>query len=298
MTKSDILIKKIQVANSLNKYQLAIKLAKNILANDPNNVTAYYYLSLANFNLDNIEEAKKNCEIGLSLEPNSDVLLLVYSAIAIMEQNYKFGLEATNKVLETDPINTLAIYFRACCYEKLKQYREAEFCSKELIKLEPNNALAHCTLADVYSETNQRKIAEQEYLEALRLEPNNYTTLNNYGLHLLKYNWYSKTGIELLKSSLRNNPNEKTVISNYKKYFILQNFFIYVAKAYKNVFETFLPNQDYIFAILASSILFYLGETIYLKICFILFPFYILYLITFLIIKDKELINLNDIETN
>lgn len=102
--------------------------------------------------------------------------------------------------------------------------QEAEFWIKHALQITPNDSSFHLKLADIYSDTEQNGFAEREYLEALKFEPNDSSSLNNYGMHLLKHNWYSKTGLQLLKSSLQNTPNDKNVIDNYETYLFFQKF--------------------------------------------------------------------------
>lgn len=283
------MLKKINVAISLQRYELAIKLSRKLLAMEPNNVFAYYFLSQANLYLKRLDDAEKFVKLALFYEPNLENSLLLYSAIMFAKEQYQSTIDKANEVLKINPQNETAIYFKACALYELEDYKKAECYLKQALSVDPISSTMHLKLADIYSDTNKKKLAEHEYLEALKLNPNASATLNNYGLHLLKQNWYSKKGLELLRSSLKNEPNDKKVINNYKVFSTFQNLLFITLKSYKEIFEHFFSKKDMILFIILSGILYLLNNQICTKIAFIIVPFFILYAITFIFVKNNNL---------
>lgn len=222
MSELSQILTKTNIVISLGRYELAIKLAQKALGISPNNPFAYYYLSCANAFLKNFDEAEKLVKLALSYEPISENCLLLYCIIMLATKQYTKAIEKADEMLKINPQNANAMYYKGSSYEKIKKYKEAGFWIKQALQINPNDSSFHLKLADIYSDTNQKEFAKREYLEALKFDPNNSSSLNNYGMHLLKYNWYSKNGLQLLKSSLQNTPNDKNVIDNYETFLFIQ----------------------------------------------------------------------------
>lgn len=278
------MLKKIGVAISLHRYELAIKLSKKVLSIDPNISFAYYYMSLANVYLGKLDEAEKLVKLVLFDEPISQYGLSLYCIILFLKGQYQFTIDIANEVLKINPQNENAIYFKAYALYNLGDYKKAEYYFKQVLAISPTSNLSHIKLANIYSETNRKKIAEQEYLEALKLAPNDAYSLNCYGKYLLKQNCYSKKGLECLKSSLKNEPNNEDVILYYEAYSTIQNLLFIFLKSYKEIFEFFFSKRDIFLIFILSIILYFLGCPEY-KITLIFLPFYILYIISCIIGK-------------
>ena len=74
------ILDKAQIATSLGKYQLAIKLSQDVLSIAPNNAFAYYELAMAYLYLKNYDKAEEFIKLTLSFEPN---LKTVWYCIAL-----------------------------------------------------------------------------------------------------------------------------------------------------------------------------------------------------------------------
>lgn len=279
------ILNKAQIAISLGKYQLAIKLSQDVLSIAPNNAFAYYNLALSYLLLKNYDKAEEFIKLALSFEPNLENSLVLYCVILFKKEQYQAASEKADEALKINPDNETAIYFKACIFNKLKKYKEAEWYIKKALELSPNSNSYHLKLAEIYSDTNRKNLAEQEYLAALKLEPNDSISLNNYGMHILAKNWRDKKGLELLRASLRNKPDDKTVIENYEAYYTYQNFFFICIKAYKEICEILLTKKDVFPVIITSLCLYFLDAQVCIRIYTVILPFLVLYIIAFIYTK-------------
>lgn len=249
------LCEKFQVAISLGKYKLAIKLAQEALSVDPNNVVAYYNLALAYSYLKNFDKAEEFIKLALSIDPTWDDSLLLYCIILINKEQYQSALKKADEALKFSPNNESAMYLKSCILNTLKNNQEAELYIKKALEISPNTSFYHSQLADIYSDTNRRNLAEQEYLEALRLDPNDASSLNSYGMHFLRKNWGSKKGLELVRASLRIKPDNKDVIENYEAFHTYQNLFFLCIEGYREACEENLSKKKFVLIIILLIIL-------------------------------------------
>lgn len=279
------ILNKAQIAISLGKYQLAIKLSQDVLSIAPNNALAYYNLAVSYLFLKNYDKAEEFIKLALSFDPNLENSLVLYCVILFKKEQYQAASEKADEALKINPDNETAIYFKACIFNKLKKYKEAEWYIKKALEHSPNSNSYHSKLAEIYSDTNRKNLAEQEYLAALKLEPNDSISLNNYGMHILAKNRGDKKGLELLRASLRNKPDDKTVIENYEAYYTYQNFFFICIKAYKEICEILLTKKDVFPVIITSLCLYFLDAQVCIRIYTVILPFLVLYIIAFIYTK-------------
>ena len=279
------ILNKAQIATSLGKYQLAIKLSQDVLSIAPNNALAYYNLAVAYVFLKNYDKAEEFIKLALSFEPNLENSLVLYCIILFQKEQYQAASEKADEALKINPDNETAIFYKACIFHKLKKYKEAEWYIKKALEHSPNSNSYHSKLAEIYSDTNRKNLAEQEYLAALKLEPNDSISLNNYGMHILAKNWRDKKGLELLRASLRNKPDDKTVIENYETYYTYQNFFFICIKAYKEICEILLTKKDVFLVIIISLLIYLLDAQVCIRIYTVILPFLVLYIIAFIYTK-------------
>lgn len=282
------LFEKAQIAISLGKYKLAIKLAQEALSVDPNNVVAYYNLAMAYSYLKKFDKAEDFIKLTLSIEPTWDDGLILYCVILIKKEQYQPALKKADEALKISPNNETAMYLKACIFNNLKNNKEAEWYIKKALEISPNTSLYHLKLADIYSDTNRNKLAEQEYLEALRLEPNNSTSLNSYGMHLLTKNWGSKKGLELLRASLRKNPDNRDVIENYEAFHTYQNLFFLFLEGYRETCEQYLFKKNFVLVGIISIILYFLDVQLLIGFYCGILSFVLLYLIIFIYTKKHS----------
>ena len=120
MSNLSELFEKSQVAISLGKYNLVIKFSQEALSIEPNNVVAYYNLALAYLYLKNYDKAVEFIKLAISIEPNWDDCLVLYCVILIKKEQYEPALKKADEALKISPNNEIAMYFKACIFNNLK----------------------------------------------------------------------------------------------------------------------------------------------------------------------------------
>ena len=161
------------------KAQAAIKAAKALLAKDPRNAEAHYFLGLA-YLADNkaelaLMELKTVNQIGIF----QGYLVEKDYRKRIADLYLRFGqdeeaLKEYLLLIKLDP-NVGDYYFRAATiFEERNKGDQAHKFYKKALELDPNNADAHLKLGMLFFRANRPVEARQELEIALRLAPENY----------------------------------------------------------------------------------------------------------------------------
>lgn len=191
--KAALAPKKISTLSDLvkaGKGPQAIKMAKGILAKDPRNPEAHYFLGLA-YQLDGkselaLMEFKTVNQIGLF--QGRLVEKEFRKQIAGLFERFDQGEEALKEyilLVKLDPANP-EYYFKAGFHfeERGKADNALKYYRKTL-ELDPNHSDAHLRLGMLYLRANRPMEARQELDVALRLKPDNYAAWFSMG-RLLK----------------------------------------------------------------------------------------------------------------
>jgi len=180
--KSALAPKKISTLSDLvkaGKGAAAIKMAKAILARDPRNPEAHYFLGLAYLADGKAElalmELKTVNQIGLF--QGRLVEKDFRKQIADLFDRFEQGEEALKEyilLVKLDPADPQN-YFKAGFYfeERGKADNALKYYRKTL-ELDPNHSDAHLRLGMLFLRANRPTEARQELEQALRLKPENY----------------------------------------------------------------------------------------------------------------------------
>ena len=187
-------------------YKRAAEVYQEVLAADPDYVTAYFFLANS---LDNQYKATR------AGEAENDALL--QKAI----ENYKIAAER-----ETDPkMKKLALEYLVNSYgpEKLNDPSQAEPIVKQMIAMEPNEPTNYFALAKIYEDSGLYAEAEQALLKAREVRPNEptvYTTLAGY---YNRQGEFEKT-IEALEERARREPDNPEAFHTIATYYWDKSF--------------------------------------------------------------------------
>jgi tetratricopeptide (TPR) repeat protein len=139
---------------------------EEVVANDPEYVTAYFYLA------NSYDNMYKPARAG---EPEND---------AYMQKAIEWYKKAAEK--DTNPSQReLAMKFLVNAYgsEKLNNPAEAEPVVKQMIQMQPNEPANYFGLSKIYEDAGRYEEAEQALLKAKEIKPNDpqvYTTLSGF----------------------------------------------------------------------------------------------------------------------
>ena len=106
--------------------------------------------------------------------------ILAYAEVNIVEteagkafkaKDYGKALVEFNKLLETEPDNTLILRYIGITYHKLGDYPKAVETFEKALKLEPDNAAIHYYLGTTYFKMENAQKARESFLNAITLAP-------------------------------------------------------------------------------------------------------------------------------
>ena len=287
-----------EAAIDLKKYDLAISLMQDVISTYPEYSYAYYVTAKAYFWAHNYEKSEEYIKVALSFQANNVDYLTQYSASLIFAEKYDEGLETVEKALEQDPVDSLAIYYKAYCLYKMGEFNRAKIILYWYLEQYPNDAVAHCILGEIYNELGDLNVAEKEFLESLRLNPNSSTTFNNFGVMFMGNN--NAKALELLQEAIRLNPANKICEQN------LQSTIEEMNTERKNndtLYCTCLGLRDIISNNISFIVVFYfftkiLCEIFNNKYCYVIFTTCIIGLLAIYIVYIISKIYVNKFEQN
>jgi len=222
-------------------YDKAIKAFKNVLKIKPNHIPTYFELSGIYNEIENYYEYANeyykgnlfnintqiycdNCEElypGLMLSVKLNRADLYYKLTgAFKDPKYYYQvIELCNRAIDIEPDFTDAYFWIGWIYEKLKDYRNAEYFYKIAIYVDENHSHVYNRLGNIYMKQLNFKEALKIYKESTIDNPENIQAYLREGFIYNNFSLYDKA-IEILKKAIRIEP---------------QNFFLYhlLSKSYK-----------------------------------------------------------------
>ena len=159
-------------------FDKALKLYREALDINPDNVTALYETALTYFHMGENEKSLRCALKGMSYK--SDLLAEFYmmagNNLDIMGKPQK-AIGVFKKALKIDPEQSLFYYNLAITYFGLKDYGQATRYFIEAIKRNPHHASSHMGLAEIYIARNKQIEALLLLSRFLTLEPKSQRSL-------------------------------------------------------------------------------------------------------------------------
>jgi tetratricopeptide (TPR) repeat protein len=199
-----------------DRYQSAMAIAKKILAIDPRNDVALFYMAHGLYHAGHFRRSlqywkrlKKICPTEPSLHLNMGACYddLGESGLAI--QNYK-------RELELNPVAGMALYNLEVLYHHAHKYKLAAGYLERCYSQKHSVEAIVCKLAWCYFKTGQAEKEQILYEEYLQTHPNDTWALNNLGSHLMGQGEYHRALLRLKKAA-RIDPSDKLVAKNIRK---------------------------------------------------------------------------------
>ena len=156
--------------NAIIYYKKAMELA-------PKNPDIPYYIASLYANSDDLANAKKYNDIALSNNPNNKQAkeLKDYISAKNSEENFNNAVNLYNsqkysqaeteltKIISTTPNDTNVYYYRALCYDALKNYQKAINDYKSALKYTPDFNMANYSIAVDYDSLENYDLAKIYY---------------------------------------------------------------------------------------------------------------------------------------
>ena len=162
---------------SLSDNLKAIDYYKQAMTIDEKNADLPFYIASLYVNNNNLIDAKQYAEKAISLNSSNDKAkeilnyilqkeneALLTNAINFFDdKKYTEAIEIFDKVLINDSKNPTVYYYRALCYDALKDYEKAVTDYSSTIKYAPEMEIAYYSLAVDYDNLGKYKQAKETY---------------------------------------------------------------------------------------------------------------------------------------
>ncbi len=258
-------------------YQLAARMYKNLLQNDPENIVLLK-------NLGDLYERSGNDSASIPvyneivrLDPKNLDALNSLGAIYRRLKRYADSIDVLSKAVILDENNTQIFYNLGFTYKLMGKYNDAITCFERVIENNPNDVLAYNHLGTIYALENKNDQAIASYQRGLKIDPNHpilhlniaksYESLENYEqaiseyenalryrpgwldaidgyAELLLYRSKTQQAQELIKQALSLNPQNVDLHNKMGKVYREQNNFDAAEEEYNSVLEKSSENKN------------------------------------------------------
>ncbi|TCS94190.1 tetratricopeptide repeat protein [Hazenella coriacea] len=177
---------KAEQAFKLDKYDLAIELAQQALANDPEQAYAYWLISSSYVGLEEYEKALATIKETIKLNPSYADAHTLYGIILFKLKRKREAEQEYKKAIE---LNVNSFFGRFTYAEFLgiynDRYKEGLYQIEYALRIDPTDANALSVKGVILGKLKKYKQAEQAFLDSLAQDPENDITHHNYGQFLL-----------------------------------------------------------------------------------------------------------------
>ena len=195
------------IDNAIAEFSQAIKI-------DPNYALGYaelgrtYLAGFQKFAKDNtwIEQASRNCEKALSLNPNLVEGHVCLGGVYNVTGQYEKAVEEFQRSMKSEPGSEDALRGLADAYTNLGKFADAEAAYKQAVALRPNYWAVYSWLGEFYFGQNRYADAAQAFLKMTQLAPNNYFGYFNLGATYVAEGIYPEA-IEAFNRSIALRPS-------------------------------------------------------------------------------------------
>lgn len=160
----------------LKKYQEAIKNLNRAIEIDPRFDDAYNNLGIIYSDLGNYQEAIKNYDKAANLYPLHRDVYLNRCGAYIRIGNYRQAIMDCTEAIKINPLDEAAYYNRGLAHYNLGIYQQALNDLTSAIKINPDDALAHRTISMVYLKLGNYQEAIKAIEQSILIDPTDAKT--------------------------------------------------------------------------------------------------------------------------
>lgn len=155
------------------KFDEAVQLAEQAVAQEPESPFIYQVLGRAYFYSQNIPQARLAIQQGQQLAPSDASFYYLRAQIEFYQENWQQALRETERGLELDPEDVDLINLRAQALVKLNRNSDADVNLDYALNKAPEDSYSHANKGWVAIEKDRYEEAVKHFMEALRLDPEN-----------------------------------------------------------------------------------------------------------------------------
>jgi tetratricopeptide (TPR) repeat protein len=247
MIQARMALKDGHTAYQAQDYRRAVEAYEQVLAANPGETQAYFYLG------NSYDNQYRPTRRG---EANNDMLL--DRAV----ENYKKAAE-----LEQNPeIKKLALQYLANAYgaDKLNDPAQSEPVIQELIKLDPSDPVNYFALAKLYEDSGEYESAESAFVKAREMRPTDSTVYTNLAAYYNRQGEFEKSMEALTARAEREpeNPEAFYTIATYNWEKAYRDFSLndadkmkYVQAGLQSIDKALSLNNQYVEALVYKGLL-------------------------------------------
>lgn len=180
-------VAKLEALRKLGRYPELAKLATELIASNPDNLSAWFCLAVARGELGDLPGGTAAAETAIRLRPDRFQTWLIYSNLLRHQRRDTEAVTAAREAIRLAPEHhqphlTLATVLR----EQRSGLPDAADAAAHAVRLAPADAECHLMVADIAHRRGDLNTAETALLAALRLQPNTAALHDNLALVRLK----------------------------------------------------------------------------------------------------------------
>ena len=180
-----------QIGDTLYRYGQIVEDFKRVVALEPNNSDAHYYLGMTYVDLDQPEKAKDILLKTLQFKKQYKGIYLQLGLIAESEADHAKAIDHLEKELEIDPESVRAYQRLGDLYSNYStDFGRAKETLEKALELQPNHVSTLLSYASTLYYLDQLGAATEQFETVVQINPKNLTA--NYNLALM-YEYTGKT---------------------------------------------------------------------------------------------------------
>ncbi len=191
-------------------YLKAIEAFRDATQNDPKNGDAFYYLGLAYFKADSLDQAVPALVQGREVAPTNPRMFELLGDVYAKQRIYAGAIEEFKKAVQYDSTSAPLFLKLAEMNRKLRKYNDAATAYLRVIALDSNNVAALAPLGTMYVKASQWANALPVYLRLAKLQFDSMNVQSTY-VRVLAENQFWKDLIPVGERVMEKDPSNAMV---------------------------------------------------------------------------------------
>ncbi len=154
-----------------DQNELALKVVNNAIGIAPDEAHLFHLRSRVHMQLEKTSLAIQDVQMAIKKEPYNADFMATLGHYKLLEKEFKSALEWSNRALQLDAENIIALNTRSTALLKLDQKEESYKTIKGALREDPNNPYTHANHGWGLLEQGEHKKAREHFLEALKVKP-------------------------------------------------------------------------------------------------------------------------------
>ncbi len=185
----------------------------DVISKSPNKSRGYYNLGLMSSKEGKIQEALKDFDKAITLQPNYPDVYNVRGSI-LSEENYEKALEDYNKAISLRPRYDEAYNNRGLLLNKKRLYEQALNDFNKAIEITPKLADAYYNRGITYGKLNQPDKSIADFTKAIEINPKDVKSYNSRGNMLMNEKKDLEAALKDFNKAVELEPAYPTAYSN------------------------------------------------------------------------------------